>query len=126
MLQAQAQAISEQESSAKVSIKVAEDIAWARTALFLPYQGNYRSHRLPAYLHNVLNYASDYRTPFGRSVKSQLRREWAEADRIERRDRQVASRQEYLPAEEQEAFWRDAGMVWRQEMSEPSLVEGQV
>jgi len=119
------QATTEQASSAKAAAKAAEAINWARIELFTSHQGSYRSHRLPPHLWGGSRWPRSYRTPLGRSVRAQFQKEWAAADRLEQHDRTVAARQEYLPAEEQTAFWRGAGMVWRQEMP-PALVGGVV
>ena len=75
--------------------------------------GRYRSHQLPPRLWEALQWRKDWRTPLGRRVNAQYALEWAAADRIEAADLEAVSRTEYLPAEQQLAFWRECGMVWR-------------
>jgi hypothetical protein len=74
--------------------------------------GSYRSCRLPSFYSDFLEWPADYRSPLGRSVKARFRREWAAADLVEQHDRAAATRQEYLPAEAQRAYWHEAGLCF--------------
>ena len=88
--------------------------------------GSYRSCRLPPFYSDFLERPADYRTPLGRSVKERFRREWAEADRLEQHDRAAATRREYLPADEQLAYWQTCGMSWRNVQASYALGAGEV
>jgi hypothetical protein len=77
-----------------------------------PALGAYRHNRLPFPQSDFLARPSDYRSPLGRTVLARFRREWAAADLVEQHDRAAATRQEYLPAEAQRAYWHEAGLCF--------------
>jgi hypothetical protein len=81
--------------------------------------GRYRSLRLPPHLWGALQWQKDYRTPLGRRVRAQYELEWAAADRIEAADIEAEDRTEYLPPEEQKAFWDEVGFEFYQSPDEP-------
>jgi hypothetical protein len=91
-----------------------------------PALGAYRHCRLPSFYSDFLERPADYRSPLGRTVLARFRSEWAAADRLEQHDRIEAAKAEYLPADEQLAYWQTCGMSWRNVQASYALGGGEV
>jgi hypothetical protein len=98
-------------SSATTHDAFAEELEHPRPTLFPPpwwprgRLGAYRHALLPIWLWDL--------KPLPRNLRTAYELSWEISDGTERCDRLYAAWQEYLPAEEQRAYWQEAGMVWR-------------